>query len=316
MYRIGIDLGGTNIAAGLVSDDGRIVDTLSVKTNVPRPIEEIVGDMVQLVHALIQRKGITMEQIASVGVGVPCTANPDNGHMEDANNLGFDDVPFLTLLAELLPVPVYFDNDANVAAWGEYKSGGYEEDSFVMVTIGTGIGGGIILNGKLWSGINGAAAEFGHMTIDMDGVPCNCGRRGCFEAMASANALIAQAKECMADDRETALWHLCGGEMSRLEAKTVFEGAAEGDSACRKLLDTYTTLLAEGIANIINIFQPAVLCIGGGISRAGDALLVPVREKVACRILSKNAKRNTKIILARLDNDAGILGAAMLGIGR
>lgn len=316
MHRIGIDLGGTNIAAGLVNSELKIVDTISVKTGVPRPIEEIIDDMERLVYTLLDRNHIVTTSVASVGVGVPCTANQRNGHMEDANNLGFDDIPFLTRLGARLPVPVYFDNDANVAAWGEYRHGDYVEDSFVMVTIGTGIGGGIILNGKLWSGINGAAAEFGHMTIDCAGIPCNCGRRGCFEAMASAGALIARAGDCMRKDRHTVLWTLCGGDMSRLEAKTVFDGAAAGDGVCIALLDTYTTYLAEGIANIINIIQPAVLCIGGGISRAGNVLLMPLREKVMARIYSKNAKRNTRIELAKLDNDAGILGAALLGIGR
>lgn len=315
MYRIGIDLGGTNIVAGLVNERLEIVDKCSVKTNVPRAIESIVQDMVQMVHTLMARNELGAKDLASVGVGVPCTANPHNGHMEDANNLGFEDVPFLTLLAEKLPCPVFFDNDANVAAWGEYQTGGYGEDSFIMMTIGTGIGGGIILNGKLWPGINGAAAEFGHMTIDYDGVPCNCGRFGCFEAMASANALISQAKRRMAEHPESLMWQLCGGNLEKLEAKVVFDAAPE-DQTAAELLDAYTTYLAEGITNIINIFQPAVLCIGGGVSRAGDALLLPVREKVAQRIYSKNSKRNTTIELAKLDNDAGVLGAALLGIGR
>lgn len=315
MYRIGIDLGGTNIVAGLVNERLEIVDKCSVKTNVPRAIESIVQDMVQMVHTLMARNELGAKDLASVGVGVPCTANPHNGHMEDANNLGFEDVPFLTLLAEKLPCPVFFDNDANVAAWGEYQTGGYGGDSFIMMTIGTGIGGGIILNGKLWPGINGAAAEFGHMTIDYDGVPCNCGRFGCFEAMASANALISQAKRRMAEHPESLMWQLCGGNLEKLEAKVVFDAAPE-DQTAAELLDAYTTYLAEGITNIINIFQPAVLCIGGGVSRAGDALLLPVREKVAQRIYSKNSKRNTTIELAKLDNDAGVLGAALLGIGR
>lgn len=316
MYRIGIDLGGTNIVAGLVDCHLRIADKCSVKTGVPRSVESMAVDMVRMTQTLLERNRLTWQDIVSVGVGVPCTANPENGHMEDANNLGFDDVPFLTLLAEKIPVPVHFENDANVAAWGEYLTGGYREDSFVMVTIGTGIGGGIILNGSLWPGINGAAAEFGHMTVDYDGVPCNCGRRGCFEAMASANALIAQARERMTQHPESLLWDLCSGNAANVEAKTVFDGATAGDETARELLDTYITYLAEGIANIINIFQPAVVCVGGGVSRAGEALLLPLREKATQRIYSKNSKRNTRIELAKLDNDAGILGAALLGSGR
>lgn len=313
MYTIGIDLGGTNIVAGLVDEKLIIVDKCSVKTNAPRPVEAVVEDMVSMANELVNRNRLTMADIASIGVGVPCTANPDNGHLEDANNLGYDDEPFLTLLAEKVPVPVYFDNDANVAAWGEYLAGGYKEDSLVMVTLGTGIGGGIILGGKLWSGINGAAAEFGHMTIDLDGTPCNCGRIGCFEAMASANALISQAREAMPRYPESVLWKLCGGDLQKVEAKTVFDGAAAKDEASMEILDRYVTYLAEGIANIINIFQPAILCIGGGVSKAGDALLIPLREKVAQRIYSKNSNRNTVIELAKLDSDAGVLGAALLG---
>ena len=316
MYRIGIDLGGTNIVAGLVDEDLQLLDKCSVKTNVPRPVESIVADMEKLICSLLERNGLTAAELDSVGVGVPCTANPENGHLEDANNLDFTDESFLSLLAQRIPVPVFFDNDANVAAWGEYQTGNYPEDSFLMVTIGTGIGGGIILNGRLWPGINGAAAEFGHMTIRYDGIACNCGRRGCFEAMASANALIRQAKEQLALHPESILWQLCGGNEAALEAKTVFDGAAAGDKTCKALLDSYTTYLAEGITNIINIFQPAVLCIGGGVSRAGDALLIPVRQKVKTRIYSQNSKRNTRIELARLDNDAGVLGAALLGIRR
>ncbi len=315
MYRIGIDLGGTNIAAGLVDAQLKIVDKCSVKTNVPRSVESMVADMVQMAETLLKRNHLTWQDAASVGAGVPCTANQENGHMEDANNLGFEDVPFLSLLAEKIPVSVFFDNDANAAAWGEYLGGGYQEDSFIMVTLGTGIGGGIILNGKLWAGINGAAAEFGHMTIDYAGVPCNCGRRGCFEAMASATALIRQEQEQMKEHPESLLWQLCSGDLSQVEAKTVFDGAAAGDETALKLLDTYTTYLAEGITDIINIFQPAVVCVGGGVSRAGDALLLPLREKSSRRIYSRNAERNTRIELAKLDNDAGILGAALLGSG-
>lgn len=315
MYRIGIDLGGTNIAAGLVRDL-QILDRASVRTNAPRPVEDIIGDMVLLVDTLLQRNHLSPGEIASVGVGVPCTANPENGHMEDANNLGYDDTPFLSLLAKRLDMPVYFGNDANVAAWGEYLTGDYEEDSFIMVTIGTGIGGGIILNGCLWEGINGAAAEFGHMTIHGGGADCNCGRKGCFEAMASATALIRSARERMSSRPDSLLWKLCGDDPSRVEAKTVFDGAAAGDPVCRDLLEEYTTCLAEGVANIINIFQPAVLCIGGGVSRAGDALLLPLRRKVSERIYSQNSRRNTRIELAKLDNDAGILGAALLGTRR
>ena len=315
MIRIGIDLGGTNIAAGLVDERLRVADRASVKTNAPRSVESLVADMAGLVHALCARNGLTVGALDGVGVGVPGTANQQNGHIEDANNLGLSDAPLLMPLVDRLGVPVRFENDANAAAWGEYVTGGYADDSFIMMTIGTGIGGGIILGGRLWSGINGAAAEFGHMTIRMDGVPCNCGRRGCFEAMASASALIGQARAAMRQSPDSALWGLCGGDIEAVEAKTVFDAAQAGDGTACALLGAYTTVLAEGVANLINIFQPAVLCIGGGVSRAGDVLLTPLRRKTARLIYSQNAARNTRIELARLDNDAGIIGAALLGWG-
>lgn len=313
MYWMGIDFGGTSIAAGLVDETKTIIDRVSVKTRAPRPIEEMADDMAEMVCTLLARNGLSKADLHFVGVGVPCTANEETGHMEDANNLGFDDVAFVPLLEEKLGLPVRIGNDANAAAWGEYVAGDYPESSMLMVTLGTGIGGGIILNRKLWSGYNFAAGEFGHMTLCMDGVPCTCGRRGCFEAYGSASALIAQARHRMAADKNTILWQLCGGDPMRVEAKTVFDGAWAGDAACMALVDRYTDYLAEGIASLINIFQPALVCVGGGVSRAGDKLLTPLRKKTAEKIYSRNAGRNARIVLARLGNDAGILGAALLG---
>ena len=315
MYTIGIDFGGTNIAVGIVKDMA-VIDKMSMKTNVPRPIEAMVDDMALMVQTLQKRNGLQDGDICYIGVGVPCTANEDNGHMEDADNLGFEDVEFVSLLQARTGMPVYIGNDANVAAWGEYLTGGYDGDSMVMITLGTGIGGGIILNGHLWKGINYSAGEFGHMVIYGDGIPCNCGRRGCFEAYGSATALTQQAKTRMLQDQETVLWKLCEGDLQKIEAKLVFDGVQVKDKACMELLDAYTTYLADGIVNLINIFQPAYVCIGGGVSSAGDLLLNPVRAKAAERVYSRNAKKNTEIVLAKLHNDAGILGAALLGNDR
>lgn len=311
-YRIGIDLGGTNIVAGLVDPEWRLTDKLSVKTAAPRPVSSLVRDMADMVRTLLERRGLCREDIRSVGVGVPGTANEETGCIEDADNLGFSNELFLPVLAEALDMPVRFANDANAAAWGEYVTGGYG-GSLVMVTLGTGIGGGIILNGALWPGANFAAGEFGHMVIRTGGEPCNCGRAGCFEAYGSATALIRQARRRMETDRETALWALCGGDPAKLEAKTVFDAAALGDRAGLELLDSYTTALSEGLANLVNILQPAYLCIGGGVSRAGEALLRPLREKTLSRIYSRHSKQTIRIVPARLDNDAGLIGAALLG---
>lgn len=298
MYRIGIDLGGTNTVAGLVDENGKIMDKMSVKTNLPTTLDGIVRNILVLTIKLLNANGISRSQIASVGVGVPCTANTETGWMQDAEHLGFPGGPLVERLENTLQIPVTIGNDADAAALGEFRGGSYEGTSFVLVTLGTGIGGGIILGGQLYRSINNAAGELGHMTIRMDGEPCCCGRKGCFEAYGSATALVRQASQAT------------GEPIS--EAKTVFDRAAAGDPVCISVLDNYTTYLAEGFANIINIFGPDYLCIGGGISAAGDALLEPVRLKTYERVFAKNAKKNTQIVLARLGNDAGILGAALL----
>lgn len=312
MYRIGIDLGGTNIVAGLVNDKLTIVDRTEVKTDTPRSARSIAADLSSMVKLLMDRNHLKREDIASVGVGVPCTANPETGWMEDADHLGFPEAPLVQMLSRQLGLPVRIGNDANVAAWGEYKTGGYQTDSFIMVTLGTGVGGGIILGGALWDGINHAAGEFGHMTISYNGEPCSCGKRGCFELYGSATALVRRATQKMRFDNRTALWELCGYDISKLEAKTVFHASGNGDPTARQLVEEYSDFLAEGLANIINIFQPEYLCIGGGVSRAGEQLLSLLRTKTASRVLTGSSKRNTKIVLAKLDNDAGVIGAALL----
>lgn len=318
MFRIGVDLGGTNIAAGLVDGQYRILDRESVKTNVPRPAESIIRDIAGLVEKLCERNGLNQCEIEAVGVGVPGTINEDTGYVEYSNNIRFENVPFIELLSGLISIPVRFDNDANAAALGEYLAGGYNVQSFVMVTLGTGVGSGIILDGRLIKGINFAASELGHTVIKMGGEQCTCGRKGCFEAYASATALIRDArrrfkKESTDKQAESSvILKLCGGDMEKLEAKHIFDAAKLGDEAAGELFSNYTEYLAEGIANIINILQPELICIGGGVSKAGDMLLEPVKEKVAGKIFSKNSAKNTDIKLARLDNDAGIIGAALL----
>ncbi len=298
MYRIGIDLGGTNTAAGLVDAHGNIVDRESVKTNLPTTFDRIVENITGLCLCLMARNGLKKQDIQLVGVGVPCTANVQTGWMEDADHLGFAGGPLRQQLQVALQLPVAIGNDADCAAWGEYQAGHYDSDSFILVTLGTGVGGGIILGGRLITGVNNAAGEIGHMTIHMDGEPCGCGNKGCFEAYGSASALIRHAREAT-------------GEQIT-EAKEVFDRAAAGEQVFLRLLDEYTTHLAVGLANLINIFGPGYVCIGGGVSAAGDALLVPVREKTYEKMFAKSAQRKPEIILAKLHNDAGILGAALL----
>ena len=298
MYRIGIDLGGTNTAAGLVDTHGNIIDRESVKTNLPTTLDRIVENITGLCRDLMARNGLTSQDICMVGVGVPCTANVQTGWMEDADHLGFAGGPLRQQLQVALQLPVAIGNDADCAAWGEYQAGAYDSDSFILVTLGTGVGGGIILGGRLITGVNNAAGEIGHMTIHMDGEPCGCGKKGCFESYGSASALIRHAREATGE--------------TITEAKEVFARAAAGEQTFIRLLDDYTTHLAVGLANLINIFGPGYICLGGGVSMAGDALLQPVREKTYQLMFAKAARRKPQIILAKLHNDAGILGAALL----
>ena len=239
MYRIGIDLGGTNTAAGLVDDAGRIIDRESVKTNLPTDMDRIVSAIVRLCQTLMERNRLQSGDIRSVGVGVPCTANVRTGWMQDADHLGFPAAPLVEPLEKALGLPVAIGNDADAAALGEFRGGGYGGSSFVLVTLGTGIGGGIILNGKLLQSCNNAAGELGHMTIQMDGEKCCCGKKGCFEAYGSASALIRQAREATGENIT--------------EAKTVFDRAAAGDGRYIAVLDRYHTYLAEGFANINDV---------------------------------------------------------------
>jgi len=315
MYCIGIDLGGTTVKAGIVDEDYRIICSGSVPTVSDQGAEALIKDMADLVSGLLNEKGIDMGQVASVGLGVPGTANKRTGYMEYANNLGIENEPLLPLMKRYFKKPVYFTNDANAAALGEYLAGcGKGHNSMIMVTLGTGIGGGIIIDGKLYEGCNYAAGEFGHFVIQSDGEPCNCGRRGCFEAYASATALHRMAREAMETEegKESLLWQMCKGDRNQVDGGMVFRAASEGDETAKKVVDTYLYYLSVGITDIINIFQPEILCIGGGVSRAGEQLLGPLRRLVDEKVYTRTSAVKTEIVIAALGNDAGIIGAAML----
>ncbi len=315
IYCVGIDLGGTTIKAGIVDEDYRIVKSGAIPTITDRGAEKLIQDMAELVSVLLEEAEISMDEVASVGLGVPGTANKKTGIMEYANNLNMKDEPFILFLKRYFKKPVYFTNDANAAAWGEYLAGsgkGYR--SLVMVTLGTGIGGAMILDGKLYEGCNFAAGEFGHFVIQCEGEPCNCGRRGCFETYASATGLIRMAKQAMETEegRKSSLWNLCSGETDGLNAEMIFKAAKKGDLTAGQTVERYLYYLSVGITDIINIFQPEILCIGGGVSRAGNQLLDPLKRMVDQQIYTRDSQVKTEIVTATLGNDAGIIGAAML----
>lgn len=310
MY-IGIDLGGTNIAAGLVTEDGRIVAKDSVPTLKERHYSEIVKDMADLAVRVAAKGGTPLSEIRSVGIGCPGTVDRKNGVVVYSNNIVMDHVPLAEEFRKHLDLPVYLENDANAAAYGEYVATAKGTDSFVFITLGTGVGGGIVLGGKLFRGFNGAGAELGHMSIVMDGAPCTCGRRGCYESYASVTALIRQTKEAMAEDPSSAM-HAWAESHGKVSGRTAFECAKAGDPTAIRVRDAYLRYVAEGIASIVNMLQPEVLAIGGGISKEGDALLLPVRKTVYRDDFNKFMPK-TELRIARLFNDAGIVGAALAG---
>jgi glucokinase len=312
MYKIGVDLGGTNIAVGVVDDNYKIIGKGKVKTNAPRPAEEIFDDIDKAIRLAVKDAGIKMDDIASIGVGTPGSVNKENGMIEFANNLGFSNVPAKKMLEERTGKPCIFENDANAAALGEaYAGAGNGAKSLVAVTLGTGVGSGIIIDGKVLGGTNDAAGEIGHTVINVNGIQCNCGRRGCWEKYASATALISQTKEAMQANPDSKMWELADGKIENVNGRTAFNAMYAGDAAGKEVVDKYIYYVAVGIANIINTFQPEVVCIGGGISNEGENLLAPIRKYIEEERYTKYAKKQTQIFKAVLGNDAGIIGAAL-----
>ncbi len=315
MYNIGIDLGGTNIAAGLVDENYKIIRKASIETNASRPADEIVKDMAKVCMQICEEQGISIDEVESVGIATPGTADSDNGIVIYANNLPFREYPIAEKLMSYLPVKkVLIANDADAAAYGEVVAGaGKGHKDFVMITLGTGVGGGIIINGKLYSGFNHAGGELGHMVIVHNGVQCSCGRKGCWEAYSSATALIRMTKEKMAECKDSAMWEYVGGDIEKVNGRTSFDCMRKGDAAATSVVDEYIAYLSTGSANIINIFQPSVLAFGGGISNEKENLLKPLQAKIEGEVYGMTSNKNaTQLKIAELRNDAGIIGAASL----
>ncbi len=311
-YFIGIDLGGTNITAGVVDEKYEILAKSSTKTNLPRAAELIADDMVKVSLEAVSKANLKIDDIEWIGVGSPGIANSEKGIIEYSCNLGFNNTPLVKLIEERIKKPAFVENDANAAAYGEFLAGAAKgSKNAVCVTLGTGVGGGIIIDSKIYSGFNFAGAELGHMVIDPNGPDCNCGRKGCFEVFSSATGLIRMTKEAMDKDK-TSLMHKMA-DNKRIGGKLSFNAMRAGDQAAKEVVDKYIKYLAMGITNIINIFQPEVLCIGGGVCNEGDALLLPVKELVDKEVYTRNSKNNTKLVKAKLGNNAGIIGAAFLG---
>ena len=313
MY-IGIDLGGTNIAVGLVNKDCEIVHKGSIPTLKERSYQEIVKDMAEFSIQIVKEAGYTMDDIEAVGIGCPGTVNNATGEVVYSNNIRMDHVPLVEEFKKYIDLPIGIENDANAAAYGEYIALGKEMESFVMITLGTGVGSGAIINGKIYRGFNCSGAEMGHTSIVVDGNECTCGKKGCFEAYASVTALINQTKEKM-EERPESLMHEWVKKKGKINGRTAFECAKSGDKAATEVKEQYIRYVAEGVSNIINIFQPELFVIGGGISKEGDELLNPIKEFVYANDYNKYMPK-TEITIAKLFNDAGIIGAAMAAVNK
>lgn len=312
MYQIGVDLGGTTIKAGIVNDDGKILLEKYTDTNATRDNVEIMGSVRDLINSLLDELNIDKKDIKRVGIGTPGTIDFENGIVMSAFNLGFENFKMRDILSEMVELPVFVENDANCAAYGEFYVGAAKEcKSACMLTIGTGLGGGLILEGKAVSGSYNSGGEIGHMVLSVGGRPCTCGRQGCFEAYCSATALIKQSRIMANDNHESLLYKLVDGNIDNITPITLFQAKDAGDREATKVFDEFCLYLAEGITNIINMVEPEKIVIGGGVSKQGENLLKYVRPLVEERCFGKKCK--TEIVTAELLNQAGIIGASFLG---
>ena len=314
-YKVGIDLGGTNIVAGVVDNKYNIIAKAECKTAVPRPEAEICDSMAAVVKEALKKAKVKMDDVAHIGIGVPGAVNPETRVVETSPNLFFQNWEIAAMMEERLHKYVKVENDANAAALGEFLAGSAKgSKNAIAITLGTGVGGGIIIDGKIYSGSNYAGAELGHMVIVKDGNQCGCGRKGCWEAYASATALINMTKEAIKNEKPEFSYMLnaVNGDLDQVNGKTAFDAMKDGDATGTEVVNKFISYLATGIINVINIFQPDVLCIGGGVSRQGETLLAPLRAIVEQERFTKHNDKQTIICAATLGNDAGIIGAAML----
>ncbi len=296
--RIGIDIGGTDTKIGLVDVHQKLIDSVRIPTNAERPAEEVIRSIGETVLSLLEKNGIAMDQCVGAGIGVPGTVDRKNGVVRYSNNIRWEEVPLEKEMGRYLPIPVKIANDADCAALGEAIAGaGKDCSDVVMLTLGTGVGGGIILDGEIYEGRGVGGSELGHMVIVENGEPCTCGRRGCLEAYASATALKRDARRASGKD---------------LDPKEIFELADQGDPVMKPVVDAYIRRLGLGIVNIVNIFRPQLVLLGGGISRQGETLLAPLREIVKKECFGGEKGDVPEIEAAVLGNDAGMIGAAGL----
>ena len=313
MVYIGIDVGGTGVQVGVVNEQGEIIAKDSFPTGVGRPYQEMIRDMADCTRSAVAKAGLTIDDVKAVGVGIPGIGDNKTGHVIFCTNLGWHDVPLREEYQQYIDKPVYIDNDATVAGLAESVAGvSANTDSSVFLTLGTGVGGGIVIHGKVWNGFHGVGSEIGHMILKVGGEPCTCGNHGCVERYCSATAIIRMAKEAVAQHPESAILTAVNGDANAINAKVVFDAAKAGDEVALVVFREYVSYLSQAISSIMQFLDPEVIVLGGGVSKAGTFLLDAVRAEVPKYLLFKTMP-HARIELAKLGPDAGIIGAAMLG---
>ena len=315
MKYVGVDIGGTNLKAGLVDENGVLLATQKMKVASIADDDGLAWTVASLVQELAHTVNISVSDVASVGVGVPGTVEIRSGSINYTCNLPLRNVPLRKLFHRYLSIPLYIENDANCAALAEFLVGaGRDSKRFVTITLGTGVGAGIVPNGKIYHGANGMAGEVGHMVIQRGGLPCPCGRHGCWEQYASATALKRMTAAALAAHPHSILAQVVAENEGRVSGQSAFIAARRGDPVGQQVCDEYVDYLACGVVNVVNIFQPDTLAIGGGVSNeAEEQLLLPVQQRVARESIPCGRDRRTRIVKAELGNRAGIIGAALLG---
>ena len=312
-YYLGVDLGGTNIAAGVIDEQYNVVAQKSIPTKAGRSVEEIVKDIADLSAAVSQEVGLTMADFSSWGIGTPSYVDPKTHLLVHVNNLGWKNVPIFDYLNKYTDIPIYIENDANCAALGEALAGAAQgHKNAIMLTLGTGVGGGIILNNRVYSGADMLGTELGHTKLVFDGEQCNCGQRGCMESYCSATALIRHAKEAIVKYPNSLIWKLCKGNQDNISAKTVFDAQAQGDICATHLVEQYIEYLSGGLSTFVTIFRPEIVIIGGGVAQAGQVLLEPLQKALYKNTFAATEIGVPPIVKAKLGNEAGIIGAAFL----
>lgn len=312
-YYIGIDLGGTFVKAGVVDENCNIVAKASVDSaDVAGDAEKVADRMAECARQALANANLTMDDVESIGIGTPGSVDPNTGMIIYANNLNFLNTPMRQYLEARTGKKIYLENDANVAAYGEVLAGaakGYNDA--IVITLGTGVGGGIIIDGKIYSGFNHFGGELGHAVIVKGGRQCTCGRKGCLEAYSSATALIKMTQEAMEANKDSKLWEVAK-TLEEVNGKTAFDAMRLGDPVVAEVVNQYIQYLGCGLANYVNIFQPEILLIGGGISKEGETLLAPLREILKEETYGISGVKSTTLKTCALGNDAGTIGAAFL----